>query len=159
MIRKLKKRIEDFLRTLSRQPLTRIGSWKDDPKWILFGRLVMWGSVLSVLGMLVISTYVGLWYLPPYVSRSFLVVTAVLIFLATASGIPVFLYERKRMREWLVEELERFPRKQLLEIAQKEGVTVSEDLGKERIVQRLMDKLKRKVIEDYVFSEEDDARN
>ena len=83
------KRLRDLFQTLSHQSLTRIITI-DDPRWVLLSRVVMWISALSAIGMLI-----GLNYLGFYVSHPYFVVMGILILLALASGIPVFLYERK----------------------------------------------------------------
>ena len=123
----------------------------DDPRWVIFCRLVMWGSIFSALGTLIAFQYIGFWYVHTYgYWESFLVLMAML---ATASGISLYLYERKRMREWLVEELQKLPKERLLAIARKEKVSVKEDSEKSRIISQLMKELNRKVIEHHVFSD------
>ena len=92
MIAGLIKRLRDLFQTLSHQSLTRIITI-DDPRWVLLSRVVMWISALSAIGMLIGLNYLGFYWL--HVSHPYFVVMGILILLAFASGIPVFLYERK----------------------------------------------------------------
>mgnify|MGYP001087851919 CR=1 FL=1 len=141
MFENLKKWIRAVLNTPNFTPFS---PWKEDPGWILFCRLVMLGSVFSLIGLLVISLDPVAFYLnlPSHLRFPFLLLAAILFLLAIIFGTPVYVYERKRMRAWL------------LVIAQKEGIHVEEDLDNSEISRKLVKKLKRKVIENYVFSEE-----
>jgi hypothetical protein len=85
MIAGLIKRLRDSFRTLSHQSLTRIITI-DDPRWVLLSRVVMRISALSAIGM-----FIGIGLM----SHPYFVVMGILVLLALASGIPVFLYERK----------------------------------------------------------------
>jgi len=142
-----------LIEILSIPNFTPVSPWKEDPAWILFCRLVMLGSVFSLIGLLIVSLDpVALYFiLPSYLRFRFVFSVSILLLLATTFGTTVYIYERRRMREWFAKELGKMSRQALLVIAQKEGIHVEEDLGNSEISQKLLKKLKRKVIENYVF--------
>jgi len=145
-----------IIKVLSFPNFTPVSPWKEDPAEILFCRLVMLGSVFSLVGVLVIGLDpVGLYFiLPSFLRFPFISSVSILLLLSTIFGIIVYVYERRRMSEWLAEELDKMPHVSLLTIAQKEGVSIEEEADSKVISQMLMSKLKRKDIEKYVFGEE-----
>jgi len=82
--------------------------WKDEPKWLWFCRLVFLLSAFSFLvsffgpgilsGDLIAFWLYSNWSLTS-VGSPFIVVIVVTFLLVVISGIPTFLYERKRIKE------------------------------------------------------------
>ena len=93
----LKKKISSILNFPNFTPT--MSPWKDNPKWVLFCRLVLWVSTFSLIGLLFIPVPTIIYRnLPPNLRFPFIILHGILFLLSIISGTAVYTYERKRMR-------------------------------------------------------------
>jgi len=135
-----------------------IRQWRNDPRWVSCSKLAFYGSFFSFTGLFVLTLfqYLGILFLmlPRYLLNELMAITYSLFFLSLVLRIPLSLYEREKMREWVARELAKMPRETLLAIAKKEEISIEGDEDSRAVSSRLMNGLRLGLLERYVFSEE-----